>query len=513
LRSIRTENFLTDPISVSVGAPMSSNRTNPPNILFIMTDQQRLETLGCYGNSQIKTPHLDQMAQHADCFDNHYCCYPVCTPSRYSTLSGLYVHQHTGRSNHCTLPPGIATFPRLLRQAGYRTAAVGKMHFTPTYLDVGYERMELAEQDGPGRFDDDYHRELMRAGLVDAIDLYDQRNEYRQRAPYEYWQSFGAGPSNLPEKWHSTQWIGDRAMRHLEDWTAGGNLLTVSFVKPHHPFDPPARWLDLYDPEQLEILPGWTDEIPEADRRRGGGYFDNRKLSRSAVQRVTAHYYATISQIDDQVGRMLDLLRRRNMYDNTIVVFTSDHGEFLGFHHMLLKGGYPYDPLLRVPLLIKWAGQHDSRRRTGLCSNIDLAPSLMHAAGVEPANTMAGLDLADPTAQREVIFAETVHGAFVVRTATEKLIWSARHPSLYFDLSRDPHEMDSRFEDPACRARVAELQQAIARWVLFDAPAPATVDRDAAQVARGGEPTSPEDVRAWFDQAVQPFLTQSGAVQ
>ena len=131
-----------------------------PNVLIIQADQFRADCFGAAGHPDVRTPHLDRLAGDGVRYRNAYCTFPVCTPSRYSLLSGLHVRQHAGWTNRCTLAPGIDTFPRALRRAGYRTAAVGKMHFTPTYLDVGYDRLELAEQDGPGRYDDDYHREL-----------------------------------------------------------------------------------------------------------------------------------------------------------------------------------------------------------------------------------------------------------------------------------------------------------------------------------------------------------------
>jgi len=126
-----------------------------PNILIIHTDQHRTDCLGCYGNPDIRTPHIDSIARDGVLFQNSFCPYPVCTPSRYSLISGLYVHQHRGWTNHSTLPEGTPTAPSLLQEAGYATKAVGKMHYTPTYSDVEFQEMELSEQDGPGRWDDD----------------------------------------------------------------------------------------------------------------------------------------------------------------------------------------------------------------------------------------------------------------------------------------------------------------------------------------------------------------------
>ncbi|MCK5861165.1 MAG: sulfatase-like hydrolase/transferase, partial [Candidatus Hydrogenedentes bacterium] len=228
------------PAAQAINTKTGSATNNEINILLIHADQHRMECLGAYGNPDIRTPHIDGLAKEGIRYENSFCPYPVCTPSRYSLLSGQYVHDHCGWTNHCTLSPEIATFPKILRDAGYTTRAIGKMHFTPTYLDVGFDTMTLAEQDGPGRWDDDYHRELMAAGLVDVNDLEDQVREYRRHARPEYWETFGALPSNLPEKWHTTSWVGTHAAAALENWNGNGNLLMTGFVKPHHPFEPPA---------------------------------------------------------------------------------------------------------------------------------------------------------------------------------------------------------------------------------------------------------------------------------
>ncbi len=233
-----------------------------PNVLLIHTDQHRYDCLGCTGNPDVKTPAIDALAADGVVFENSFCSLPVCTPSRYSLLSGLYVHQHLGWSNRCTLPPGIATFPKEFRSAGYRTCAVGKMHFTPTYLDVGFDEMILSEQDGDGRFDDDYHRYLKARGLVDAVDVIDQRREYRELASAEYWASFGAQESDLPEEHHSTTWIGDRAMDVVSRWQGGGNLLMAGFIKPHHPVRP-ARAVEQHVRSRLpHHPPGMDRDVP-----------------------------------------------------------------------------------------------------------------------------------------------------------------------------------------------------------------------------------------------------------
>jgi arylsulfatase A-like enzyme len=439
-----------------------------PNVLVLHVDQLRFDCLGVYGNPDVKTPNIDRLAREGVRYVNSFCPFPVCTPSRYSLLSGRYVHEHVGWDNRSTLSPKIATFPRIFRAAGYRTKAVGKMHFTPTYLDVGFDELVLAEQDGPGRWDDDYHRYLMRLGLVDRNDLEDQRSEYRQHAPQEYWNTLGAMVSNLPEAHHSTTWIADRAVETVRSWDArDSHLLIVGFIKPHHPFDPPAPWDTMYAPQKLTILPGWTERNFEHDLKFSRGYFPHDQLTEAKLRLAMAYYYASISQIDHHVGRLVAVLKEKRLYDNTLIVFTADHGEYLGFHHLLLKGNHMYDPVVKVPLVIKWPdGRRAGSVSQRLVSNVDLAPTLCRAAGLKPAAEMRGEDLGTEGPQREVVFCEYGPKLAMARTQSEKLIlvgWSSGE-SLFFDLRKDPLEMHNLYRSPEVQAKVKRLTEAIAAW-------------------------------------------------
>ena len=468
-----------------------------PNILLIHADQHRFDCLGAYGNPDVSTGAIDGLAADGVRFDNSFCPFPVCTPSRYSLLSGIYVHEHRGWTNHCTLPPGTETFPSILKEAGYRTKAVGKMHFTPTYLDVGFDEMILAEQDGPGRWDDDYHRDLRDAGLVDVNDLEDQRSEYRKNARPEYWQTFGALPTNLPAAFHSTEWIGEHAVKTLEGWGPSGNLLMVGFVKPHHPFDPPREWCDKLNPDDLSVLPGWTDRCLPRDLAFHKGYFPHETLDESVLRRVMAHYYATIEQIDHHVRRMVDVLKRKGMYDQTLIIYTGDHGDYMGFHHLLLKGGYMYDPLVKVPLIIKFPQGGRRGASDALVSNVDVGPTILAQAGCRPGERMGGLDLSDETSGREVVFAESRKGTLgMARTRTRKLmVHEPKGETLLFDLERDPFEVTDRSEDAKYAADRRELTDALEGWRPFDSLPETYLDEDAPVIDRPNVPPRDDDHR------------------
>jgi arylsulfatase A-like enzyme len=452
-----------------------------PNILLIHADQHRIDCLGAYGNREVRTPNLDALAADGVTYANSFCSFPVCTPSRYSLITGLYVHQHLGWTNHCTLPSGIPMFPRLLRQAGYRTAAVGKMHFTPTYLDVGFEDMCLSEQNGPGRYDDDYHRWLMAEGLCPGVDFMDQEREFRSNATREYWDNVGAMESDLDEEHHSTTWVAERAIERLETWQGGGNLLMVGFVKPHHPFDPPAPWSTLYDPAEVTPLPGWTEQPVNGDVEFNRGYFPHAELTDRKVRQATAMYYATITQIDHHVGRMLDLLRQKGLYEDTLVVYTSDHGDYMGYHHLLLKGNRLYEPLAKVPLLVKYPGNpRAGEQDESLVSNVDLAPTFLQAAELPVPRGLPGRNLA-ADAGPEFVFAEDPGArTYMVRSARYKLMLDRNEAnSLFFDLAEDPHELCNRYADPACQDEIRRHRDALFRWALFDARTPVCLDEHA----------------------------------
>jgi len=503
-------------IAFCLVALRASAQEAPVNVLLIYTDEQRIDALGAMGNADIDTPHIDALAADGVLYRNSFCTWPVCTPSRLSILSGQYVHQHGGRSNRSTLRPGTPTFASILREAGYATTAVGKMHLTPAYQDVGFDTMILAEQNGGGRNIDDYHRYLKDRGLINAIDLIDQERPFRQRASDEYWETFGAKRSDLPDEHHITSWVGDRAIENIAGWEAdAGNLLMVGFLKPHHPFDPPAPWDERYDPEDIAVLPGWTEAVPTHDSVRARGYFDNASLTQEDLRRVTAFYYATITHLDHHVGRMVAELKRRSLYDNTLIVYTSDHGEYLGFHHMILKGNHTYDPLAKVPLVIKYPKQrHAGAVSDDLVNALDVTATILQETGRQSAPSMRGSSLGggqpgldDP---RGVIVTQD-RRSLMIRSHTTKLI-ADQDParSLFFDLQADPLEMDNRIFDPAYAAEIARLRAVGLDWFLAETYQPVYVDESVPLTPSPNVPDDLEraerEMREYFEKMLAPLL-------
>lgn len=431
-----------------------------PNVLILHADQHRQDCIGVYGNPDVKTPNIDSIAEDGVLYNSHFTVYPVCTPSRYSMLSGLYVHKHNAWSNESTLPDGFATFPKVLRDNGYKTACVGKMHMTPVYHDVGYSKMVLAEQNGEGRYEDDYHTYLMENDLIDSIDLTDQVDSIRQKALPKYYDHFGAFESDLSVEHHSTSWITRQAIADINEWNEdGGNLLMVGYIKPHHPFDPPHPYSEMYDPSRLTILDGYTPQIPKSDEKENS-FFDYSTLSEQRLREIMANYYGTITQIDDNIGEILNLLKEKKLYDNTMIIYTSDHGEYLGFHHMLLKGNHLYDPLARIPLIIKYPSDKGIKGAADAISeNIDIASTILKCCNLPVPTAMTGLDLSDYENGREFAFSEGQYGGdqspsygYMVRSNSYKLLVNGSMDNfMFFDLLNDPCEADDLAQDKSGR--------------------------------------------------------------
>lgn len=451
-----------------------------PNVLLITADQLRADCLGCYGNDVVHTPHLDALASRGARFDAAYAPATVCVPSRQSILTGMYPSAHGAMSNRSAVPESMPNLASSLSEAGYQTAAIGKMHFHPVYADYGFEHMRLAEQDGDGWKIDDYHAKFLRErGLADQWDLWDQQAEHRVHAPEHYWASYGTTTSELPEEAYHTTWIADESVAWLQEIPDDAPFfLWTSFIKPHHPFDPPAPYDGMYDPADVILPP--RDELWRlkpllnlaGDPRLG--YFDVRDMDEATLRQVVAHYYGLITQIDDAVGRLIEVLQERDALDDTVVVFCSDHGDYLGQYGLFLKyPNVPYDALARVPLIV--AGPEERIRPATEVrepvSLIDLLPTLVGMAGAEPPAGVQGVDLgrtlggdsASLASRTVLIEGDKIHKA--VRSSDYKLIY---HPQgqtaeLYAP-SDDPYELhDLSAERPDV---VAELMLHLADWLI-----------------------------------------------
>jgi arylsulfatase A-like enzyme len=404
-----------------------------PNILLITTDQQRFDTIHAAGNPSIFTPHLNWLCDTGIRYTRNYSDCPVSAPSRATIMTGLHGSTHGQTSNNSRQPiAGRPTIPSLLTAAGYQTRGVGKMHFSPLRAHYGFEHMQILP---------DYYREIARLPHV--------------RPPKDH----GIGENEMEpvfsttDEQHSlTRWTVDRSIDFIEtrDDTRPFFLWT-SFSKPHPPFDAPRQYWDIYDgiPMPEPHYGDWSQSIEAIPQGFMGPTYHLNNIHRFTPEKLRATmraYYACISQIDYNLGLLFARLREMKLLESTWIIFTADHGEMLGDHHMGAKSvffeGSGHIPLIVRPPATGWqadsrAGDADDR----LACLADLLPTVLNMAGVAmpPGAPLEGLDLLG-TSQRDTLFGEC--GAFhAVITRDWKYHFTAEGGGeLLFRVSDDPYE-------------------------------------------------------------------------
>ena len=457
------------------------------NILLICTDQQRFDALGASGNDEIRTPNLDRLAAQGALFRNCYVQNPVCAPSRASLMTGRYVHAHGLWANGVGLPRHEELFSAALAGAGYDCGLVGKFHIggpcsggrLEPRLDDGFRVFRWAHDPYPGSSENQYHRWL-RARWPD---LYAAARDPASAVTFD----------TMPTHAHYSRWIGDQTIEYLEEAGDADRpfFFVANFFDPHHGFGAPEEYMDRYRGAQLrrpvtreQELAGKPSVLTEASHRSYAGHARGfTEYSADEIQEIRAAYYAMVSLVDDEVGRILDALDRTGRAEDTLVVFTSDHGELLGDHQLLLKGPMMYECAVRVPLIMRWPARIPAGTvRDELVQWIDLTSTVLDAAGVPPLPRGQGASLlplaTDPAAPapRDWALCEyrnsghpydpAVHTT-MLRHGTHKIIvWHGspaadrpREGELY-DLATDPQELENLWDDPdhlAVRTRLQEL--------------------------------------------------------
>ena len=372
---------------VPAEVPEAAARPTPakrrPNILLIMCDQFRGDCIGADGNDAVRTPNIDRLAREGARFSRAYSSLPSCTPARATLLTGLGAWRH-GMLGYGRVARQYAhEKPRMLRDAGYHTCGIGKMHWYPQRHTHGFHKTLVDES---GRAET--------RGFVS-----DYRQWFRQVAPELNpdatgigWNDYRAKAYALPEKLHPTRWTAEAAVDFLntygKDAEQAGKpfFLKVSFARPHSPYDPPQRLLDLYADAKIPkaVVGDWAER--NAMRGRKLPFTTPRgDLGAEQVRRSRTGYYGAVSFLDEQIGRILDAVRKRGWWEETLILFTSDHGDMQGDHHLWRKT-YAYEGSARIPMLVRWPnGLLEARRGQVLDRPVelrDVLPTFLDAAGV-----------------------------------------------------------------------------------------------------------------------------------
>jgi arylsulfatase A-like enzyme len=442
----------------------------PPNVLLLYTDQQRWDTIGAAGCEYMHTPNLDRIARDGVLFENAFANNPVCMPSRQSMLSGQYPSVVGCCTNGVEYPRDAPHLATILKPHGYHTANIGKLHFlnhserdhTIPHPSYGFDTM--INSDEPGCYDDEYiawvreqDPDQVENCRCDTPPAWTGEPRHKQprgtQTPYVF-----AGPEHLTH----TAFVATKTIETIEKHKHDPFFCIAGFYAPHAPVNPPQRFVDMYD---VAAMP--PPAMSEGDNHLG--------LSEDEWKKVRAHYFALVSHIDDQVGRILKALEDNGLLENTLILFTSDHGDHLGDHGIVAKGPPGLDSCAHVPLLVSWPGRiTGGQRKRELIELVDIAPTLLDCCGVESPKTFQGRSFRPLMEGKEYEPRNSVFIEFrnpfkqswkTVRTHGCKYCASNFGEELLFDLSQDPHELTNVIEDPEYRDILHAMRdELLRRW-------------------------------------------------
>ena len=464
-----------------------------PNILILYTDQQRWDALGANNNPEIHTPNLDALAASGVNFTRHFVQNPVCMPSRVSMLSGRYPSSlgiiHMG----VPVPQDTLTLPRILKQYGYRTANIGKLHFLPhanrdhrlPHPDYGFDHLEISDE--PGVYEDAYRAWVRKqapdqmdgisAGIPPAAYVWQRtmgiEDSVVHRGDPTGRHDFKAGiPFAADDRLTHTAFVAEQTIAFIQQ-TAQPFLCIAGFYSPHAPWYVPQKYLDLYDEAALSI-PTFPAHI---DRQRPTD--PDKQFSDVQLRQAKRGYYAMISEVDDYVGRILKALEAVGQRENTIVVFTSDHGEWLG-EHLRYGKGYPADDAVsRVPLIIAAPDGKPAQRYEGIIEAVDILPTLLELAGMQAPPPLQGTSRADcvfggTAAEPQAALTEGA-GWKSLRTPQYRYLIHADGRESLWDMERDPEAYHDVANDADYQSALADCRhQLLTRLLAVERPLPRT---------------------------------------
>lgn len=502
-----------------------------PHFVFFITDQQRSDWLGCYGHPVVKTPHIDQLAKDGTRFSNFHTASPVCMPNRASLMTGRYPSVHGLRYNGCTLPLSTHTFVDVLAVGGYKTASIGKSHlqpFTglspPHQSDEGKQRTieEARKSDGgdytleePEHYtsDDRFEIPLPYYGFqhVDMVTghgvhcgghylqwLKEQTPDWafylsdESELPHNY-SCPQVNRTRLPEALYPTSYIRDRAIEHLSTAldSEQPSFTFISFPDPHHPWNPPGKYWDMYSPSQFDVTLRASDhQNPPPHLQFLQEQFDQGIVPSAAqmafmandqeIKEAKALTAGMVSMIDGAIGEIVATINASPAAENTVICMTSDHGDYLGDFNLLLKGSWPKASICQVPFIWTEPSGSQTSVSDALCSTIDISATILARAGLEPFNGLQGkslLPLMDDTSSGENVrdslmiemndlmprfgLEKAARVRQVLKDGWSLTLYGGEDWGELYDRSSDPNECHNLWNQAAYAAKQSELLMAL----------------------------------------------------
>ena len=455
--------------------------TNKPNIVLIFSDQHRGDALGCMGNEAVRTPNLDGLAAEGVAFRNCSTSSPLCMPARASLATGQYVNEHGAWGNRNEADRFGQSHVRNVRDAGYCTALFGKTHFRVPQVNAGHTRdrafelndwgYEVSHEIGeiPSVTSCNYYEDFLAARQKlqlhkDAMTIWKHGQGNKTLRPWEHL------PSLLEEHEHIDAYIGSMAVEWIQKYDQERPFyLQLALVGPHPPFDAPARYRDYFPPEDMlppiMALPSEpiSPQVSTMLERRG-----LPNLTESQGRLMKSHYYAKIAFDDDVIGSFLKVLREKRLMDNTLIIYTSDHGEMLGDHRLVQKVVF-YEGSLNIPLIIRPPGGTSAWIGNGLTDHYDVVHTILSAANAATfeedhgssliPKIEAGESASDAQIGKEVVFSE-VNLYSMARTKKYKMTINSvsRKPLELYDMENDPDELRNLVNEPSLSKVCDEIQ-------------------------------------------------------
>jgi arylsulfatase len=425
-----------------------------PDIIFVMPDQLRADFLSCYGAALVSTPNIDSLRDSGVLFTNCYSAHPLCVPARVSLLTGMDAVKSGVLDNGQFLRPdhqamGIRAWTQILNANGYYTAAIGKMHFYRWDLRLGFQYRVIAEDKRWIHIRDHYYH-FLRGHLYRRL----HGNEHPG-----YYENKGAIVNRIPWEYSVDHFVGQEACRFIDEY--GGETpfaMMVGFPGPHCPYDPSPEFLEQIDPDAIpHPIPEVEGDTPELRRRNIEGNkqpwngVDYTEFTLEQKLKIRVIYALLVSQIDYEVGQIIETLNRGELLQRTIIIFASDHGDYLGDHNLIGKGSF-FESSIHVPLLVSIPWLDESRVCEELVSLGDITATMLHFAGCEIPEHMDSVLLPDLgigcLTSRDGIIGTTLAG-WMIYDGEWRLCKYSSGEALLFNIKEDPGEQHNLFGDPA----------------------------------------------------------------
>lgn len=442
---------------------MLSHRTK--NVLILHTDEHTHSLLGCMEHKTVRTPNIDALARDGSLFTNAYSCSGVCVPSRAALLTGRYTVSHGVTMNSNRMPPSERTMGKVFAEHGYDTGYFGKTHFGGNDADMAGEGW------GESFTWHGQYNEYLRDHGVDAH--YPEGLEIR-RPDIRFWN---VGTSRIPSAHYFENAITDHAIQFIRGHRDRGFLCFVGFLAPHGPFSPPAPYDAMYDPDEVELLPRHEGELRDKHPHFVKWVTQNQKyLTEEELRIFMATVYGLITLVDDNVGRLVNALKDAGLYDQTLIHFTADHGDFGSQYGIIGKSWCMIDNIMRIPFIVRHPDHPSPKTLDALVQNVDVLPTLLEYAGIPVPHKVQGVSVAPLLAGHQETVRQAAFGydqaeysgghsyQSMIRTGPWKLVQPGCTPAELYHMDDDPWETTNLAPAGRHRDVIRDLQERLLRW-------------------------------------------------